>query len=378
MEKPRFPLRTVVLAAMAGACMAPVHAQETESKLKLSGFLSIVGGRVSGTNEAQYEGPASIDGNVCPCYIADWGNAGIYTEKFSFKPESRAGIQAKYTLSKEVNFVTQIAVRGSDSTPRVQWAYASYSPNKSLEFQLGRKRIPLYFYSDFQDIGAAYPWVAVPPELYGWEATNYNGASVRYKTAFGETNVTASLFTGKETVKDSLYQQMYYEGKTEVTWSKLMGGDVEFSKGPLTVRGVYMQTTVRGVNATVGLDDTARLKAYGVAANLDLDDWFVLAEATQLTRDFDAGYRVSAPAITIGAGYHYGSWTPFVNYARYTERTTDGEIYAPQSFNRASVTLRYDIDARSAVKGQVDRQKDVTRNFGGDSTIVRVAYDRLF
>ena len=378
MEKPGFPLRTVVLAALAVACMAPAHAQETESKLKLSGFLSVVGGRISGTNEAQYEGPSSIDGNDCPCYIADWGNAGIYTEKFSFKPESRAGIQAKYTFSKEMNVVTQIVIRGSDSTPRVQWAYASYSPSKNLEFQLGRKRIPLYFYSDFQDIGASYPWVAVPPELYGWEATNYNGASVRYKTAFGETNVAASLFTGKETVKDSLYQRLYYDSKTKVTWSKLIGGDVEVSRGPLTVRAVYMQTTVRSINPTEGLDDSARLKAYGVAANLDMEKWFVLAEATQLTRDFDAGYRVTAPAATIGAGYHFGDWTPFLNYARYTERTNDLDIYAPQSYKRTSLTLRYDIDARSAVKGQVDRQKDVTRNFGGDSTIVRLAYDRLF
>lgn len=378
MEKSRFPLRTVVLAALAAACMAPVHAQEAESKLKLSGFLSIVGGRIYGSNEAQYAGPASIDGKVCPCYIADWGNAGVYTEKFSLAPESRAGIQAKYTLSKEINFVTQVALRGSDATPRVQWAYGSYSPSKNLEFQLGRKRIPLYFYSDFQDIGAAYPWVAVPPELYGWEATNYNGASVRYKTSFGDTNVVASLFTGKETVNDSLYQRLYYDSKTKVVWSKLIGGDVEFSHGPLTVRAVYMQTTVRSVNATVELDDTARLKAYGVAANLDMEKWFVLSEITQLTRDFDAGYRVTAPAMTLGAGYHFGSWTPFVNYARYTERTTDGEVYAPQSYSRASVTLRYDIDARSAVKGQVDRQKDVTHNFGGDSTIVRLAYDRLF
>lgn len=315
---------------------------------------------------------------MCPCYIADWGNAGIYTEKFSFEPESRAGIQAKYTVSKEVNFVTQVAIRGSDTTPRVQWAYGSYAPSKNLEFQLGRKRIPLYFYLDFQDIGASYPWVGVPPELYGWEATNSNGASVRYKTTLGDTNVAASLFAGKETVKDSLYQKLYYEGKTKVTWSKLIGGDIEFSMGPLTVRGVYMQTSVRSVNATVELDDTARLKAYGVAANLDMEKWFVLVEITQLTRDFDAGYRVTAPAMTLGADYHFGSWTPFINYARYTERTTDGEVYAPQSYSRASVTLRYDIDARSAVKGQVDRQKDVTHNFGVDSTIVRLAYDRLF
>ena len=103
-----------------------------------------VGGRISGTNAAQYDGPAMIDGNPCPCYAADWGNAGVYTENFSLKPESRAGIQAKFTVSKEINFVTQVVVRGTDSTPRVQWAYASYSPSKNLEFNVGRKRIPLY------------------------------------------------------------------------------------------------------------------------------------------------------------------------------------------------------------------------------------------
>lgn len=378
MENPVFSLGAVVLAALAATCVAPACAQESDSKLKLSGFLSIVGGRISGSNEAQYEGPAFIDGNQCPCYIADWGNAGIYTEKFSFKPESRAGIQAKYTASKEINFVGQVVIRGSDATPRVQWAYASYAPSKNLEFQLGRKRIPLYFYSDFQDIGSSYPWVAVPPELYGWEATNYNGASVRYKTSAGDANLSFSLFTGKETVKDSLYQRLYYDSKTKVVWSKLIGGDAELTRGPLTLRAVYMQTTVRSVNPIEELDDTARLKAYGVAANLDLDNWFVLAEATRLTRDFDAGYRVTAPAATIGAGYHYGDWTPFINFARYTERTNDLDLYAPQSYQRASLTLRYDLDARSAIKGQIDRQQDVTRNFGGDATIVRLAYDRLF
>jgi predicted porin len=271
-----------------------------------------------------------------------------------------------------------VVVRGSDTTPNVQWAYASFAPSKSWEFQLGRKRIPLYFYSDFQDIGASYPWISVPPELYGWEATNYNGASVRYKRAVGDANLSASLFTGKETVKDSLYYRLYYDSRTKVTWSKLVGGDLELTRGPLTVRGVYMQATVRTENAALGLDDGARLKAYGAAANLDFDNWFMLSELTQLTRDFDSGYRVTAPAFTVGAGYHFGAWTPFLNYARYTERTTDASVYAITSYRRASLTLRYDLDARSSVKGQVDRHQDVTHNFGGDVTVLRLAYDRLF
>jgi predicted porin len=373
-----FTLRGSIILLGAALLSGGARADETDSALKLSGFLSIVGGRASGSLADDYAGSTVIDGHDCPCYTADWGNAGIYTKRFSLAPESRAGIQAKYTLNPQVNFVGQLVIRGSDSTPNVQWAYASYAPSKSWEFQLGRKRIPLYFYSDFQDIGASYPWVTVPPELYGWEATNYNGASMRYKGKLGDANLSASLFAGKETVKKSLYYRLYYDTRTKVTWNKLIGGDLELTRGPLTVRGVYMQSTVRTTNPSIDLDDTARLKAYGVAANLDLEDWFVLTELTQLTRDFDAGYRVSAPAFTVGAGYHFGAWTPFLNYARYTERTSDSDVYAIQSYRRASFTLRYDLDARSSVKAQVDRHQDVTHNFGGDVTVLRLAYDRLF
>ncbi len=369
-------LFAVLFGLLAGG--APAWADEADPALKISGFLSAVAGRATGSLGAGYGGPDRIDGNTCPCYIADWGNAGVYTSDFSLRPESRAGIQLKYTVSPQVNLVGQVVTRGSDTSPNLQWAYASFTPNKSWEFQLGRKRIPLYFYSDFQDIGVAYPWVGVPPELYGWEATNYNGASARYKAALGEANLNMSMFVGKETVKDSLYQRLYYDSKTRVTWDKLVGGDIELTHGALTVRGVYMQAEVRTENPLEALDDRAKLRAYGLAANWDLDEWFILTEVTQLTRDFDAGYKVTAPAFTVGAGYHWGAWTPFLNFANYKEKSSDLDIYEPQSYRRTSFTLRYDIDTRSAFKAQVDRNKDVTNNFGGNVTILRLAYDRLF
>ncbi len=366
----------LVLGVLAG--IGPAWADEGEAAFKISGFLSAVAGRATGSFGAGYDGPSAIDGNVCPCYIADWGNAGVYSRDVSLRPESRAGVQLKYTVSPAVNLVGQLVVRGSDSAPNLQWAYASFTPSKNWEFQLGRKRIPLYFYSDFQDIGVSYPWVTVPPELYGWEATNYNGASARYKTSAGDSNLNMSLFIGKEAVKDSLYQRLYYDSKTRVTWGNLVGADLELSHGVLTTRAVYMQANVRTENAVELLDDRAKLRAYGIAANVDLDDWFILTEFTQLTRDFDAGYKVTAPAFTVGAGVHWGLWTPFLNYANYKEKSSDLSIYAPQSYRRTSLTLRYDIDTKSAFKAQADRNKDVSNNFGGNVTVWRIAYDRLF
>lgn len=82
------------------------------SDFKISGFLNITGGKIfSGNLDANYGGPLTIDGNACPCYTADWGNAGVYTKSFSFKPESRVGVQLNYKPNANLNFVGQIVSR---------------------------------------------------------------------------------------------------------------------------------------------------------------------------------------------------------------------------------------------------------------------------
>lgn len=360
----------------------PSLAQDTgsDSDFKITGFLSVVGGKIlSGNLDANYLGPTQINGNDCPCYTADWNNAGVYTKNFSLKPESRVGIQATYKPNANTTFVGQLASRGTDSTPNIQWAYGGYKLDKNWEIQVGRKRIPLYYYSDFQDVGVSYPWVTPPPELYGWEATNYNGGSLRYNTNLGDANITASVFLGDEKVKDSLYYKLYYPGKTETHWKKLAGGDIEVNSGVITARAVYLKADVSTINPGIALDTLAKLSAYGIALNADFDTWFILSELTQLKRDFTANqYTVTAPAVTIGAGMRFGAWTPFINFAKYTEKTNDLTQYAPQSFKRSSITLRYDLGSSAAIKVQLDKNTDVSNNFGGNNRLFRISYDRVF
>ena len=360
----------------------PSLAQGTDSNsdFKITGFLSVVGGKIlTGNLDANYLGPTQINGNDCPCYTADWNNAGVYTKNFSLKPESRVGIQATYKPNANTTLVGQLASRGTDSTPNIQWAYGGYKLDKNWEIQVGRKRIPLYYYSDFQDVGVSYPWVTPPPELYGWEATNYNGGSLRYNTNLGDANLTASVFMGDEKVKDSLYYKLYYSGKTEIHWKKLAGGDIEVNSGVVTARAVYLKADVSTINPGIALDTLAKLSAYGIALNADFDTWFILSELTQLKRDFTANqYTVTAPAVTIGAGMRFGSWTPFINFAKYTEKTNDLTQYAPQSFKRSSITLRYDLGSSTAIKVQLDKNTDVSNNFGGNNRLFRISYDRVF
>ncbi|QNA87888.1 porin [Massilia sp. Dwa41.01b] len=383
MAVPQFFRQRALAALVATACLSPFAASAADedtaaSRLHVSGFASIVAGRnIDSPTQPDYAGPSTLGGRACPCYITDWTNGSVYGDDLTFKPESRAGIQLRYNATDKLYFVTQVVTRAVEPKPAVEWAYGSYKLNDNLEVQAGRKRIPLYYYSDFQDVGTAYPWIGTPPELYGWEVTNYNGASVRYKTKLGRINLSSSVFGGKETKKETPYYAMFTEGDTKVTWRNLVGGDLEASRGPLTVRAVYMQAQVDTSNATTEWSDTARLRAFGLAANLDFDDWFVLSEVTRLSRTYDA-YRVDAPAYTIGAGYRWGSWTPMLNFAHYEEKSTDHDWYEPAAYQRASLTLRYDINETSSVKVQFDKYKDTTHNFGDDLKALRAAYEMVF
>jgi hypothetical protein len=380
-------VRLIVVASAGAAMLVPAWAEDAQtSPLKISGFLSLVDGRVLGSHldPNNYTGPASVVGMNAPFYTADWSNGGAYGADYSINAESHAGVQLSYALTDQAHLVGQVVVRGTDGTPDVTWAYASVKLSKSWEVQVGRKRIPLYYYSDFQDIGVAYPWVSPPPELYGWDATNYNGASLRYSTSVGASNLATSVFGGREVVNRSRYNLLLVPGDTQVSWDNLVGADVEVNNGALTVRGVYAKANTRTVNESMGSDYSAALSAYGVAFNLDFDRWFVLSEVTQLQRDYAVGvsiatpYSVKAPAFTVGAGLRLGAWTPFLNVARYEEQSSDTTVYTPQTYQRTSLTVRYDLNASSAIKAQLDSHKDVTTNFGGDVTVFRLSYDRVF
>ncbi len=372
---------------MASSCLAYADtdtvATDSTSKLQVSGFVSLIGGKlINDTYPANYTGLTQMADVNCPCYIADWSNKGVYNSSASFKPESHAGVQLQYTISPQFNIVGQVVIRGEDTTPNVTWAYANYKFNENWELHLGRQRIPLYYYSPFQDVGFAYPWLSPPPELYGWDATNYNGASLRYTNSFGSNNLTASAFTGEEKISHSGYFALNYPGNTDVSWSSIVGADAEVNNGPLTLRAVYLQASTNATNLSDPnnlIYQPSKLKAYGLAANLDFDSWFILSEFTQLKRDYNlAQYTLTAPAATIGAGLRLGKWTPFLNYATYTEKSTNLAVYSPVTFKRTSLTLRYDIDSNSDVKAQWDRNLDTTANNGGNVSVIRVSYDRVF
>jgi predicted porin len=374
----QFKSTVVRLLWLAAFASQPVLA---EPGVEISGFLSVVGGKVT---SGSIQGPWPSNPEVtCPCYIADYANFGTYGPDFSLSPESRVGLQAVATLTDQLSATAQLTARGTENTPQLQWAYLTYALSPNWNFQAGRQRIPLYFYSSFQDVGMAYPWISPPPELYGWEATNYNGASVRNRTTLGETYVTASAFAGSERVTDNRFQLAYGQKHVHVQWDNIIGADVELTRGWLTLRAVAMRADTSFVDRDDAANDYSEdLTAYGLSANMDFNEWFILSEVATNRRlqksGSTAGITYTSPAVSVGVGRRMGAWTAFLNVARYQSITSNESVAASFEFQRSSLTVKYELSPGSAIKAQIDHYREPGGAYAGTANVVRISYDRAF
>jgi len=371
MELLRFLVLVLVLG-FSGSCVAV--------DFNVNDFASLVAGEV---RSGDVEVSEYIDYD-CPCFIADYNNGTLYEDgELRLDYESRAGIQLNIVFTDAFSLVTQAVYRAIDSEASIEWAYLSWNISPSWTFQAGRKRIPMYYYSEFQDVGLSYTWVRPPQALYGWEASNYNGGSLRYTGGVGDWNLTASVYAGSEEVDDAPYTRIYDFVAQDVKWDNIRGGDIEVSYEWFTGRFIYMTSE----NSITEKPDSSAFSApateqtvMGLALNGDFGNWFVLTEFNVNTRENSGtGLDVEAPAVMLGTGYRMGQFTPFVSWSRYWEKSADLEIYEPERFTDLSFTLRYDINASNALKFQIDQYKDKTSyGFVGDTTVMTLVYDLVF
>jgi hypothetical protein len=382
----RLPAVAAVAAAVLGSCwpLAQAHAQTMlmNDALSLSGFASLVVGKaISGSRSEPYSG------TPCPCFIADYGHGAVYGNSVSVKQESKLGLQATYTVTPNLSATAQVVARGVDGVKvGLEWAYLSYDLTPAWTLQVGRKRLPIYYYSDFQDVGYAYTWVRPPADIYGWEIVNYNGFNATWRGEFGGWAVKSNLFAGGEDTKKNLYQRLYYDTPQDVTWNKIVGGDVVFTRDALTARLTYIQSGVRqrdhdsGERVTPAPDSSRsseRQRIYGFSVNADIGNAFVRSEYSVFDR---STYSYKSRAWMLGAGWRQGDFTAMLTHSRYGEVNA----FTPDAVQRDQgwmATLRYELRNGMALKLQLDKVRDLSGpdySFVGNSKVLSVSLDTVF
>ncbi|MEW6984480.1 porin [Colwelliaceae bacterium 6471] len=336
--------------------------------ISISGFASINVGKVlSGSGVPQYDVP--------PTFLADYPIVSTYEEEWSFKPESLFGLQFSADLSEGLSATAQVVSRGADDfDTQLEWAYFSYVINDSWTIQAGKKRLPLFYYSDFYDVGFAYVWMRPPADTYTWQVFNYNGINALYTGEIGDWSVTGNIYAGREDSTDNrLLSQFFFLEPTREIWKDILGGVVNFSNDWLEVRLTHMRYTNEryrsGVQSTWDGSTERDGKFYGIAMNADFGKLFILTELNRLKLggNLDTGM--------ISLGYRMDDITPYVGYSKFKEDTDDGENH-----NTAFVGVRWDFHSSAAFKVQYDDVEDNSFDLAvaGDSKSITLGVDIVF
>ena len=254
-----------------------------------------------------------------------------------------------------------------------EWAYLSYRLNDTWTLQAGKKRLPLYYYSDFFDVGFAYLWLRPPADNYTWQIFNYTGVNAQFNYQLGDWAMSGNIYTGREDDgENKLLSEFFGSTPIREIWKDIIGGVLSFNRDWLDLRFTYMtyqnERYRDGVPVLWNGKDTRRGNFAGFSANVDYNNWLLLSEVNRLTLDggdFDT-YLLSA-------GYRLGQWTPFVSFADFD---SESEMHST-----ASVGARWDFHSSAAFKVQYDDVTDDGINgqmVAGDSKAITFGIDLVF
>lgn len=395
-------MRRLLMAGLLSAISAAVLAQDNGIEFSGSGFLTLAAGKVLGGDAA-----TSFNGYKAPIYVSDYGQGGVYERNgWTLKPDSKLGLQGSAIFNPRLSVTGQVVSRAAESGRLdLEWAYINYVVDDRFTLQLGRKRLPLFYYSETQDVGLTYPWVHLPSGQYGWEVVNYDGANLLYRDQWDSWSASANIFAGDETRRDNPYQKIYRgrDTRTDTRWSGIVGADLTVARSWFEARVAYVQSNIQNrFEDPAGLppysfSPKAKQKIYALSFAVDHSDWVVRNEYLYMDRRPMGEEDYS---FLLGVGYRIGRYLPMVTYNRYRMRLSPGEAdpavanpagidpLAAEGWSTLSLSLRFDLTPTSSLKGQLDRWTDrngshFNTNAGGsvpygNARLFTFSYDMVF
>ncbi|RIZ67166.1 MAG: hypothetical protein D0531_00765 [Methylococcales bacterium] len=384
----KIPLYTLLLLALCSITTAnALEAEYAGMKFTGTGFLTAAVGKVldgspKGLSDAGYN---------CPCQISDYSHQSVYdNSSLNIAPDSKLGLQGRIDFTNKLSLTSQGVSRGSQNgRPDLEWLYASYKLTSDTTVQIGRKRLPLFYFSETQDVGLTYPWVHLPPQTYGWAVTNYNGINISHTHTLGSWSTTLNAYIGTETVINNPINKIYAKNdRSDDRWSNIMGAELFFSKGwfegrlmamtALAQSRIVSGSCVDTDSCTMDWGQKTRRNMYGFSTVITPNDWLLMTELLY-TPVFNYDYSFAASA---SVGRHFGKWLPMVTYSIYEETILAPNAIDNERHSNTSVALRYDLTPASDVKLQFDHWLSYGGtsfpSIYGNSNMLTLAYDLVF
>ena len=186
-------LQTFALLALVVS--APVQAETDKTSKHGSDIVESVSTAISESlkKSVNYHAYISVNGSISDADDRLNSITGQYVSpefrgvgnRFTFDPGSLAALQIELDLTEKLTFISQFIGRGINSFDvRANWIFLRYQALPELVLHIGLIRVPPFLFSDFVDVGFAYPWPQVPEEVYSlMPIPNLAGGQVIYTKA---------------------------------------------------------------------------------------------------------------------------------------------------------------------------------------------------
>ncbi len=359
-------MKNIVLLVVALALTVNASAKD---KLFISGFGSIIGSQV-------------IDGSG---YVADYPNIGVYDDQFDIGQESSLGIQARATITDKLSATLQVMSRANNEyKTEVEWLFVNYALANDLELQAGKLRVPVYYFSEFMNVGYTYPWIRVPADAYSLDVTSFNGLQLNHRTYMGGFSFATTLYAGRNSPRqpeDSEIMSFIFGGNVKRSFTGMLGVGFEVSTDNTIAKVTYSQADMeqtRSNSFTLADDGTT-------TTDINFIDLYLQQNFGAFSVMFE--YNVYDPfyaSYFVSSTYQVDKATFYLMHSQFT---LDFEIAGVpvEEHNTNSVGLRYDYQPRVSFKLDVSMITDTgvfavnkDANNDGDAVILSTGVDFTF
>ena len=389
-------MKTLRCTLVAGALAAAFSAH---AEISFNGFASIGAGTLS-NDSVSYNG---------------------YDSDFSLAPDTNIGLQFSSQLSDKISVTAQLLASGNnDYSVGAEWIYFSYAISDDWEVRAGRLRAPLFFYSDYLDVGYAYPWIRPPVETYRFPFDTVDGIDTLYNTSVGNWDLSWHGYYGRLSDSTPIAGQ-----DVDFELKNFTGINLTASYDWLTLRAAYNRADLSfpgQINVLVPLIDSLNTAGFGslaalispgyentgefisLAANIDYNDWLMLTEFTLLNMEQQT-MQSDDTAWYITLGRRFDEFTLHLTYAQEKDdpdfsvsnvipvgiapqldalkAAFDNNVIANEKNTTVTLGLRYDFAPSTAFKVEISRisqesEGDLGFQYDNSATLVSAAFELVF
>jgi len=312
-------------------------------------------------------------------------------DDFSFATDSKIGLQYYNNLTNKLSFMVQGISKNfskEGGVSKIEWANLKYNLNKNSNIRIGRLKVPLYMYSDIQNVTYAYTWLRLPLEIYSaLPFSGIDGIESYNQFTLKDHSIIIQMSYGKN--KESILKE---QSNTTLELENIKSISIKDYVGDFQFKISYFDTyatvtddtfkTLFNTMRTYSLNDLAddydinrkKLSFFNLSFSYFGNDNFVVSEFIELKSNSVLGDGRSG---YISAGHTFGKFTPYITIANMKNYEYKSKYDLPNT-SAALILLNTNIKAVKRALAVIQESKSIGFRYELSNTAAfKFQYDRI-